>query len=320
MRYSFCTYFDRNYILLGLALYRSLKRHCPDFCLYVLCLDAVTYDLLTRMADRSLVPIRLADLEAWDQNLLKAKANRSHIEYYFTITPSVCLYVLETFNTDVITYLDADVYFFSSPAVIYEALGDQSILATEHGFPDRLKKYEEYGRFNVQYESFRADDQGLSCLRRWRDQCLDSCPYQLVDGKYADQKYLDEWPSLYDRLVVPKHPGVGVASWNIEDKHVHLRDGKVYVGDMPLVFYHFHGFKYLGGRFCKTGLGSVAVRLSRRERGCIFDPYVSELRRIKAFLARDMGYRMPWLDQKGGVIRHMLSAFKYRDLHMVSHA
>ncbi len=61
MRY-FCTYFDRNYLPRGLALYRSLQRHCPAFQLWVLCMDRVCYDVLAKLGLAGVHPIALADV------------------------------------------------------------------------------------------------------------------------------------------------------------------------------------------------------------------------------------------------------------------
>jgi hypothetical protein len=96
------------------------------------------------------------------------------VEYYFTCTPSLPLYVLKhNAEIDVISYLDADLYFFSHPAPIYEELGDQSILIVGHRFPAHLRQREELnGTYNVGFLSLRGNSVGLQCLSWWRERCL----------------------------------------------------------------------------------------------------------------------------------------------------
>src|SRR6185503_4004814 len=81
---SFCTYFDRNYLVRGLTMYRSLEEHAAPFTLYVLCLDEYTCEKLHKLNRPSLVPISLAEFEAGDTALLEAKKKRSAVEYFFT--------------------------------------------------------------------------------------------------------------------------------------------------------------------------------------------------------------------------------------------
>jgi hypothetical protein len=92
--YYFCTYFDRNYLPRALALYRSLREHCSEFRLWELCMDEATHEALTQLKLPEVERIALNDLERNDDLLLRAKQNRSQVEYYFTCTPSLPLYVL----------------------------------------------------------------------------------------------------------------------------------------------------------------------------------------------------------------------------------
>src|SRR4051812_47673010 len=92
-QYVFCTLFDKNYLFRGLALYRSLERWAGDFRLFVVCMDTESYDVLSRLALPRATLVRLDQLE--DEELLKAKANRTLIEYYWTCTPSLPLYVMD---------------------------------------------------------------------------------------------------------------------------------------------------------------------------------------------------------------------------------
>jgi len=277
--YHFCTYFDKNYLSRGVTLYRSLTACCEvPFRFYVLCLDQDTFDILGSLGDESIIPVRLEEVELWDEELLVAKQNRSLIEYYFTLSPVFPLYVLKHFDVDIVTYLDADLMFFSSPKAIYKELGEGSVFITKHGFSDKLKYHEKYGIFNVQCQSFRKDLVGLRCLERWREQCLLWCYDRLEDGKFADQKYLDAWPSLYGELLtVNSHPGIAVAPWNVESLHIQLHDSKVMIGDSPLVFYHFHGMKFLNSFIVKLGLSEYFFEVPNSNVKLIYRQYVSHL-------------------------------------------
>lgn len=285
--YHFCTYFDNNYLLRGITLYRSLVKHCnKPFRFYVLCLDEDTFNALTKIDEENIVPIELKDVEQWDNELLVAKGNRSRIEYYFTLSPVLPLFVLEHFKVDLVTYLDADLMFFSSPVPIYEELGEGSILITEHRFSENLKDSIKYGRFNVQCQVFRNDEAGLKCLRRWRKQCLTWCYDRLEDGRFADQKYLDEWPGLYgDSLVISQHPGIGVAPWNILSLAIRSQKGEITVNNEPFVFYHFAGFSLVSRLWMITG---AASGMHSRQHSPLFRRYALAIQETHAML-RDHG-------------------------------
>ena len=101
--------------------------------------------------------------------------------------------------------------FYSSVEPLFEEIGDSSIAVIEHRFTPRLKYLEENGRFCVEWVSFRRDKEGLACLYRWRDQCVEWCFARLENGRMGDQKYLDEWPARYATTHVLQHPGAGLA-------------------------------------------------------------------------------------------------------------
>ncbi len=283
----FCTYFDRYYLSRGLALYRSLHRHCQSFTLWVLCMDELTHEALSRMRLPSVCLISLEDLEQGDERLLEAKQNRSRIEYYFTCTPSLGLYILSHWpHTDVITYVDADLFFFSDPAPIYRELGDGSIGIVSHRFPPHLKNLEMFGVYNVGWVSFRNDQHGLQALRWWRERCLEWCYDHVEDGRFADQKYLDDWPSRFSNVVVLSHQGSGLAPWNLSNYVLRLEENQVLVDSQPLVFFHFHGVQQLTPWLYDPGLAPYGVRLDSALKQGVYAPYIRELRDAGQWLAQ----------------------------------
>ena len=75
---------------------------------------------------------------------------------------------------DLITYLDADIFFYSEVDPIFKEIANSSIAIIEHRFSPPLKHLEINGRFLcVEWNSFRRDKEGIECFDTWRKQCLE---------------------------------------------------------------------------------------------------------------------------------------------------
>ena len=241
----FCTLFDSNYLIKGLAMLRSLSENCPDAYVYVMCMDQKSRDILQALKLSYITCLSLGEVE--DAELLAVKKDRGIAEYCWTLSPCLPWYLLEKYpHIDFLTYLDADLLFYSSVEPLFEEIGDASIAIIEHRFSPRLKDREVNGRFCVEWVSFRRDQEGLACLSRWRAQCIEWCFYRLEEGRMGDQKYLDEWPNLYPSCHILLHPGAGIAPWNYEQFSFGEDEmGRLTVEQSPLIFYHFHQFQLL---------------------------------------------------------------------------
>ncbi|HQL63940.1 MAG TPA: glycosyl transferase [bacterium] len=279
--YYFCTYFDQNYFSRGMALYQSMLRHIDRFTLFVLCLDRSTYETISSSGFRSLIPISLEELEKNDSELLAAKSNRNRVEYYFTCTPCFPLYILRgNPSVDILTYVDADLYFYSSPAPVYSELGDRSILIVEHRFPEHLRHLERYGIYNVGWLSFRNDPAGLECLAWWRQRCLGWCYDRLEDDRFADQKYLDDWTQRFRGVHVLQNKGAGLAPWNWMQYHINYSGDSCYIDDEPLIFYHFQGLRLIGKWLYEPGFVRYGP-MPRQLRKWFYGTYMKELQEIE---------------------------------------
>jgi hypothetical protein len=277
MRY-FCTCFDKFFLPRGLALYASLQEHCESFTLFVFCHDNETFDYFIAHPYDGLVPIPISDVESFEPGLQEARTNRSRIEFYFTCTPVLPLYIFDTYSqVDLISYIDADFFFYSSPEPFYSEFSNGSIGIIGHRYAFGARRYRKYGVYNVGWLVFRRDDQGVSCLRWWRDRCIEWCYDRFEDGKFADQKYLDGWPERFNNVVVLEHKGVNVAGWNIRNYRITVQDGKVYIDDTPLICFHFAGFKEVRPKVFKAGFSGYFLRPSRIVRRNIFEPYIQTL-------------------------------------------
>lgn len=274
----FCTYFDQGYLPRGLALYESLRRHSPAFTLWILCMDEPSRRALEQLALPGVNTVGLAELEAAVPELATAKADRSRIEYYFTCTP-VWTHHLLTSRPEIerLTYLDADLYFFADPQAVFDEMKGASVGIVPHGYAEAFRHLERYGIYNVGWNTFCRDEHGLACLSDWRARCLAWCYDRAEDGKFADQKYLDAWPERFERVAVITHPGVNAAPWNLGNHPVRQEGEQVLIGERPLIFFHFHGYKQQAPWLINPNLKPYGARPTRTIRQAIYAPYVKAL-------------------------------------------
>ena len=259
-------------------LYESLTNFGNEFKLFMFCMCDESYNHLQELKLKDAILVHCDQLEQFLPNLLAVKHTRSKVEYFYTCSPCTCYYVLSNYkHIDIVTYLDADLFFFSSPEPLFEELDGNSIGIIEHRFNFFTKRNIVYGRFNVGWISFRNKAIGLKCLEDWMKDCLDWCYHRLEEGKYGDQKYLDKWPNQYKELKILNHKGANVAIWNIGNYKISKKDGEVYIDDKKLIFYHFANLKQIAENSFKTDLSRVFIKTKGVIEEFIYRPYVDRL-------------------------------------------
>jgi hypothetical protein len=283
MPYNFCTLFDKNYLYKGLALYNSLKRNCENFKLFILCMDDVTYNLLHKMALENVELISLKEFE--DPELLRIKNTRTWAEYCWTCTASLLSFLLKKYpSLDTITYLDADLYFYSNPTPIFEEFNGDYIFITEHNSSQEFRRLLIYGKYNVQFIIFRNNNEGLKALEWWREKTINRC-YSRRFGKNmqgGDQIYLNDWSTRFKGVHVLQNKKLCLAPWNANKYHLALKDNNVYVDDTKLVLYHFHSFEINGlNRFT---LADGAYKITNITKRLIYYPYINEIKAVMKYI------------------------------------
>jgi hypothetical protein len=235
---QFATLFDGHYLPQGLALYRSLERQGDPFHLWILAMDEPCAAALERLKLPHASVLRLAEIE--DTRLLAVKSSRSVGEYCWTLTPFLPEIVLARApGLAQVTYLDADLFFFDRWSALLDefAATGKDVLITDHAFAPEYLDRLRYGRYCVQFLTFRNTAAGLEVMRWWQDRCLEWCYARDEDGRFGDQKYLDDWPGLFPHAVhVLAQAERTVAPWNVA--HLARRDGRA-----NPVFYHFHSLR-----------------------------------------------------------------------------
>ncbi len=247
----FCTLFDSNYLTRGLATYQSLQRVCDDAMhLYVFAFDQHADDTLRQMNLPNLTVISLAEFE--DSALLRIKPERSRGEYCWTCTSSTIRFCLQRYDLPHCIYIDADMIFYQNPSILLTEIPEnRHVMITEHRYTPQYDKSAISGKYCVQFMYFDNTSASLAVLNWWRDRCIEWCFNRHEDGKFGDQKYLDDWTTRFaDTVYVMQHLGGGIAPWNVQQYEFWQEKGQLVAKEKTTgerflpVFYHFHGVKF----------------------------------------------------------------------------
>jgi hypothetical protein len=281
----FCTLFDANYLSRGIATYQSLVKTGEKFHLYVVAFDDDAFEVLQQLNYTNLTPISLADFE--DEALLAVKPSRTRAEYCWTSTSSLILYCIQKFSLSHCTYIDADMFFFQKPSILLAEMGEKSVLITEHRYTKRYDQAKKSGIYCVQFMYFRNDERGMNVLNWWRERCLEWCFNRHEDGKFGDQKYLDDWTTCFEGVHVLRHEGGGLAPWNVQQYNFFLADGGILKGQnrytkivFDAVFFHFHGVRLF--EKSKYILSPKKYLLSESVLTYFYEPYLKILNVTKS--------------------------------------
>lgn len=260
----YVTLFDSLFLPQGLVLARSLAEHAGPHQLWVLCIDGETHAALSRLALPTVRLLRLADVET--PELLAVKDGRTRAEYCWTLTPFAPRFVFEReAGARRVTYVDADLWLRKDPKPIFDELdrSGKDVLITEHGYARPFARaLTKSGKYCVQFLTFTRT--GEVVRNWWEARCLEWCFARYENGKFGDQKYLDDWPDRFgDQVHVLPRADWALAPWNAPR-----------FGVENAIFYHFHGLRLRSDTAVCIGEYPVSSEVMRR----VYTPYIEALR------------------------------------------
>lgn len=283
----YCTILTKSRVYQGLALLESLKNVSPyTFYLYILCLDADTYQLFQKINDPAVVLLTETILE---EKIVQLKKHRKMHEYCWTLKPVLIERLLLNNPTmKRVTYLDCDLYFWQNPSIIYASYPNFSVLLSEeekynpNWKKSKVRKLTKItGKYNSGFISFKQDKRSLQCVTWWKSQCIKRCEINPKEGVFGDQKYLDQLPDLFPSVCSITMPGVNTGPWNYLKYHFSVKDGDIYIDGNCLIFYHFSSFRVKGKNKFK-----LLNKKKNQEIPFIYPLYKTQLKKMMKFVQK----------------------------------
>lgn len=290
---NFCTLFDSKYLDRGIALCKSLNFVENELTIYVFAFDNIAFQILNEMKIANVILIR--EEEFLDSTLLKIKEERSRTEYCWTCTPVIIQYAIEHFKIDHCIYIDADMYFYQSPKILFEEIkkgkGDVSVIS--HRFPENIEKslsLKHHGLYCVEFNTFFNNDNGMRILDDWKQKCLNACSMEVGNGSFGDQLYLNHWPKRFEGVYELVNKGAGVAPWNLSDYKLLKQKENNFIlkykksENCQLIFYHFQGVRFINDKYVNINVYNTLGKFDAQLVKKLYDSYIKEIINIRRFL------------------------------------
>lgn len=277
------TFFDSNYIPKAIATYSSLSKYLKNFKLFAFCFDDLATKIIEKLGYKNFIAVSYRNFENVD--LLKSKRGKEKLyEYYWSYKPYLIRKIMNETKAELVTYCDCDFMFFSSPEPIFKEAERADVLIQPNNFSfDEEKQFLPVGYYCSCWESFKNNHNGRMVLNWWHKKCMEWCYARFEEGKFADQKYLDDWRIRFKGVREVTQIGANLAPWNIQKYDISKKKRNVLINDQwPLVYYHYHSFKMNLNDFSYiiTGDRENFYRITNEVVEIIYKPYIKLLKQV----------------------------------------
>ena len=301
---GFTTLFNVNYAPQGVCLIESILANISvDHKVFALCLDNDTYKILDRIFGNKISLINLTDII--DPEISEIKEQRKFNEFCWTITPTLIRYVSEQYpEINEVFYCDADTIFLKCADKFFIDFqkSSKSVYITEHGYDPVHDQSNTSGLYCVQLIGFKNGKHN-ECLNYWDQECRKWCFDRFEDGKFGDQKYLENFEEKFpDKIYVEPSLKHFQAPWNCN-----------YYRNSDAMFFHFHSLRIVSENYVHSG----NYHINRHTYDNIYTPYIRRLRHTVR-LMREMNIKFtPQMFVKSNIVQityEVLSQIKWHFL------
>jgi glycosyltransferase involved in cell wall biosynthesis len=239
---------SKNYLAYARVFCRSVEKFEPDVQRFVLLVDRIDGAF-----DPAQEPFTLVQIEDLD-NI----PNPGHLFFKYTVLelstavkPYFINYLIHHYGFSKVLYFDPDILVCEPLDRLWQLLDAHSMVLIPHittPYEDNLKPTEIdinlAGIYNLGFLAVSDTPPTRTFLDWWQKRLYHYCTVEPEKGLFTDQRWVNFAPVMFDGVFILRDPSYNLAYWNLHScaPGFSWRDGKPYLYDQPVVFFHFSGF------------------------------------------------------------------------------
>jgi hypothetical protein len=303
----------KPYLSHARVLARSFREHHPQIPFFTLLADEVGGCFDPRAEPYELIELRKLDLGgAREQVAYRFRYEQQELSY--ALTPHLVEHLQQRGYRRVV-FIKQESLVLGRLAPMFDALSTASVVLTPHLLAPSTAAQELMvllaGAFNGGIVGVAEGADGRAFLRWWQDRVRLHCVRDVANGLHFEQRWLDLVPGQFEGVHPLRDPAVNVGHWNLAERAVRIRDGRVLVGDEPCLLFRFSGYS-------PQERGRVTAYVPQRTladvgaAGAVFERFCAQLE--AAGWAQSSAWPYAWATFSDGVAIPPIARELYREL------
>jgi tetratricopeptide (TPR) repeat protein len=237
---------SKAYLSLARVTARSFLEHNPGVPFVLLLTDEV--DGWFDPAGEPFSLVTLDDIGM--EGLERFRFGHAQQELSYASTPHAIDHLLEQ-GFEGVLFLKQETLVLDTLAPLFDGLNHHPLMLTPHLLappqrPDALRCELDVlraGVYNGGVVLAANRPEARRFLRWWKERTFDVCVCRVEDGFHYEQRWLDFAPSLVAGTHIIRDPGTNVGHWNLPERNIQVRHGKVTADGAPCRIFRFSGYE-----------------------------------------------------------------------------
>jgi hypothetical protein len=224
---------------------QSVRDTNPEYRRYLILADKQPLENICSDGLFEIIEADALGIDCFDDMVLRYDV----MEFNTAIKPFAMDWLFENTDAENVIYLDPDICVYRELTELNEALASgASVVVTPHltkpledGKTPNDYHMLQAGVFNLGFFAASRKQEAREFIRWWSRRLKTMCYSDVPRNLFTDQRWVDLVPCFISDLMVLRSPAYNVAYWNLMQRPISRKKGRLHLDGEELAFFHFSG-------------------------------------------------------------------------------